>query len=183
MRDRLADSKFRALKLLIISGLLIMVTGCSVINKIRTPGQKEEKKNTAVIATESLSRLDSLAGGTAAIDTLVMYRKSPVSDSSSYIKAGKIESTASLRIEQNGLISGYRVQLASSTNKKDLDRLVERVEREFQVKSYIDNHSGRWSLRVGDCQNRQEAEYLRQQAVNFGFKYAWIVQAKVKERF
>lgn len=178
-----AESGKGVCALILLCSLILNLGGCSFLKQIRAREKTEEKTNTAVIKAETTSRLDSLTGGAVAVDTLVMHILKTASDTLNSFEEAKLEYPASLRIEPGGLVSGYRVQIASSLNKKDLDRLVERVEREFQVKSHIENYSGRWSLRVGDCQNRQEAENLRQQAVNFGFKYAWIVQANVKARF
>ncbi|RMF56722.1 MAG: SPOR domain-containing protein [Calditrichaeota bacterium] len=85
-------------------------------------------------------------------------------------------------VEENQVVDGFRVQILAT---KDIDQAtMEKKQAEFQfledsVAVYIEFDSPMYKVRVGDFQNRDEAERLRQIARKKGYRGAWIVKTKV----
>ena len=93
-----------------------------------------------------------------------------------------IDNTQKTFNEQNRLVDGFRVQLFAT---KDIESAtVAKKEAEFvftddSVKLYIEFDSPYYKLRIGDFQNRDNAEAFREIAREKGYSSSWIVKTKV----
>ena len=130
---------------------------------------------TAPAATEART----VQPGSLPTDTLVLEPENLSTESSAAGLSARQRAPGSVALGAGYTEPGYRVQLASSTVRKDPESLVGRVERELESKSYLEEHEGSWCLRLGNFTDREKAEALRARAVSFGFKYAWVVQTEV----
>ena len=80
------------------------------------------------------------------------------------------------------MVDGFRVQLFAT---KDIESAtVAKKEAEFvftddSVKLYIEFDSPYYKLRIGDFQNRDNAEAFREIAREKGYSSSWIVKTKV----
>ena len=120
--------------------------GCSVIESIlkRTARAKPETE-----VTHARSALDSVWASGAPVDTVFLKHR-PAGPAA--LPAENLErrrAPAALEIGKPELVAGYRVQLASSTNRGELEALVRRVEREFGSTAYLEEHEGFFTLRIG----------------------------------
>ena len=166
----------RGLILLLLLAGNSLFTGCadlkarlSAIRNLRHHWQP------ATAVQEVVSPLDSLWRSALPVDTVVLEER----------PAGTAEQTkynpapAPAEIVSPGKAWGYRVQLASSANKKELEALLARVEREFGTRPVLEELEGRYSLRIGSFRSMEAAETERKRAFSYGYKYAWIVQTQI----
>jgi len=61
----------------------------------------------------------------------------------------------------------------------NLEAIVKRVEREFSTKAFVEEHGGRFVLRIGSFLHLDQAKAERDRAVSYGYKHAWIVQTDI----
>lgn len=158
----------------LIAGLMgLIVTGCAGFRNLGGGGKFEPP----VTGEWIVSRVDSIASSGLLADTIML---GPGEEYANY-PGGRAMLTgpASVEAGYRASVPGYRIQLASSEERREIERLVQRVERELESKTYIERYSGRFCLRVGDFEDRAEAETLRVRAVAYGFRFAWVVQDSV----
>lgn len=74
---------------------------------------------------------------------------------------------------------GYRVQLFSTTDYYAALRARNEALIRFDREIYFDFESPYYKIRMGDFINRQEAEAVKDQARQFGYHEAWVVQTIV----
>jgi len=163
--------------IILVASLLgiYLLEGCAQLQKLKGIKVGKHVETAQVINVSTVSRLNSLTRAQLQVDTLVFMPRKEAEQNVEF-NYYKLKDEAALEVKGLPPLTGFRVQVASSDNRKDLDRLVARVEREFEAKSHIDQYDGKWCLRVGDCRKREDAERMRERAVEFGFKYAWVVQ-------
>ncbi|MCE5271829.1 SPOR domain-containing protein [bacterium] len=169
------ERNLKALTMIAALASIVLAQGCAQLKMLKSMKGKTKAESGPLVSQDKGSAMDSLARAAVPVDTLVLglsKAKSQTADGKYY----NLRDEAAVEEKSLPAVTGFRVQIASSENRKELDRLVTRVEREFETKSHIDQFGGRWCLRIGDCRKRDAAELLRERAVEFGFKYAWVVQ-------
>ncbi len=79
------------------------------------------------------------------------------------------------------LVSGFRVQVFASSYEDNAEGVASEVRSKVPGENvYVDNISGMWKVRVGDCADRSEAESLRSRLSGAGYGDAWIVKDTVR---
>jgi hypothetical protein len=79
-------------------------------------------------------------------------------------------------------VSGFRVQILATSNIETASLTEQEATDRFGRlghNTYLLFEAPLWKLRLGDCATRQEAEQLREQALNFGYSGAFIVKTKI----
>lgn len=90
--------------------------------------------------------------------------------------------------EDTQLISGYRVQILVTTqldSANTVRNLAQSIlsQSNFQSqKVYIIYEPPNYKVRVGDFEKLEEASLMRKFLVENGFKFAWIVNDRIKRR-
>jgi len=80
-------------------------------------------------------------------------------------------------------VQGYRVQIGSFTNIDDANEIKREAMLSFEdVNVYSIFDPPYYKIRVGDFEDRREAESLQEKAVSRGFKDAWIVRTLVEKK-
>jgi hypothetical protein len=125
------------------------------------------------------SLMDSLWQAPLPVDTVILEERSGKSPQSTDNIFENRHGPASAEIGPAAGAMGYRVQLASAEIKKDLETLALGVEREFETKVYLDKFGDRFYLRIGDFLEKSRAQALREKAVSYGYRHAWIVQTPI----
>lgn len=93
-----------------------------------------------------------------------------------------IEDNQEILREENKLIDGFRVQLFAT---KDIESAtIAKKEAEFvftgdSLNIYVEFDSPYYKLRIGDFQERDDAEAFREVAHEKGYPSSWIVKTKV----
>lgn len=85
--------------------------------------------------------------------------------------------------EQQQEVTGYRVQLIATPNYQEADTLFENVKETFgeDVDAYLVYDSPNYKIRLGDFENRIQAEALLNRVKREGYRYAWIVRSSIRE--
>jgi len=151
--------------------------GCSLISKFSHRGASPVLPQQAVPV---VSRVDSLFNSSLPADTLFLTERTGGE------AAGLLPEVAPLRLGPSSamvfgqdIVWGWRVQLASSSDKKVLESIISQVEREFDSPAYLVDLDGYWALRIGAFDNLESASRERDRAVSYGYKAAWIVQTGI----
>ena len=79
-------------------------------------------------------------------------------------------------------ISGFRVQILATNNIETASLVEQEANDRFSGggnKTYLIFEAPLYKIRVGDCVNREDAEALRDQAVQNGYSGAFIVKSKI----
>jgi hypothetical protein len=79
-------------------------------------------------------------------------------------------------------MSGFRVQILATSNIETASLTEQEASDRFDKlgqKTYLLFEAPLYKIRLGDCKTRQEAEQLREQALNFGYSGAFIVKTKI----
>lgn len=163
-------------------GLIIGLfgSGCSALRALKNIRPLERKEAGQPAAVHS--RLDSLWQSSVPADTVVLTprpEKSLIILDEVY-KGAREPGHADLGAEASA--QGYRVQLASAESREELEPLLLKIEREMQRKAYLEFRGDRYTLRIGDFRDLDDAEAERKRAVSYGYKHAWIVQTGVLPR-
>ena len=83
--------------------------------------------------------------------------------------------------ETDTVVDGFRVQVISTQDLNEANRLVMELSSLFRNEVYIIFDSPNYKIRVGNFRSRGNAEKIRQQIVNLGHRAAWIVRTKVRK--
>jgi len=130
-------------------------------------------------ATHVPSVLDSLWQAGLPVDTVILEQRSPEDYVPTDNRAVFRRGPSSVQVGMPAKIRGYRVQLASSESRQDLEAIVQRVEREFSTRAYLEEQGGRYALRIGSFIRLNQAQAERDRAISYGYKHAWIVQTDI----
>ncbi len=76
-------------------------------------------------------------------------------------------------------VPGYRVQIFASNTNDGAEKIASDARFKFTERVYVEYDPPYYKVRIGDYQNRSDAEILREKAKNLGFADAWIVQTEV----
>ncbi len=93
------------------------------------------------------------------------------------------KSTATSREERpNVQISGFRVQLMATKDMQTAELIKREALEKFapdSINVYVEFDSPYYKIRICDCQSREEAERVKQLAIERGYRQAWIVRTRV----
>ncbi len=168
----------KALVLVLLFGILS--SGCAALRSLREIGSW--KKKPAAEPKTVYSRMDSLWNEEMPVDTVLLSKRKEEGMSGYRGIKNKRGGTGYVDLADNLAMPGYRVQLASAESSEELEPMLPKIRREMQTEAYLEFHGDRYTVRIGDFLNKDEAEIEKKRAVSFGYKHAWIVQTKVTPR-
>ena len=90
------------------------------------------------------------------------------------------DSDYSNSINVDGLVKGYRVQVAISENQEDLIDIKDNLEKVIKEKIYIQFELPNHKLRVGNFSSRKKAELYRNKIVRLGYRSAWVIPTLIE---
>ena len=80
-------------------------------------------------------------------------------------------------------ITGYRVQILATKNIETASLFEQEASerfKNFDQKTYLIFEAPLYKIRVGDCKERQQAEELRDKAMQYGYRESFIVKTKIQ---
>ena len=83
-------------------------------------------------------------------------------------------------INVDGLVKGYRVQVAISENQEDLIDIKDNLEKVIKEKIYIQFELPNYKLRVGNFSSRKKAELYRNEIARLGYRSAWVIPTLIE---
>ena len=83
-------------------------------------------------------------------------------------------------INVDGLVKGYRVQVAISENQEDLIDIKDNLEKVIKEKIYIQFELPNYKLWVGNFSSRKKAELYRNKIVRLGYRSAWVIPTLIE---
>ena len=83
-------------------------------------------------------------------------------------------------INLDGLVKGYRVQVAISENQEDLIDIKDNLEKVIKEKIYIQFELPNYKLRVGNFSSRKKAELYRNEIARLGYRSAWVIPTLIE---
>ena len=83
-------------------------------------------------------------------------------------------------INVDGLVKGYRVQVAISENQEDLIDIKDNLVKVIKEKIYIQFELPNYKLRVGNFSSRKKAELYRNKIVRIGYRSAWVIPTLIE---
>ncbi len=90
--------------------------------------------------------------------------------------------TTTQEARPNVLISGFRVQLMATKDMQTAELIKREALEKFapdSINVYVEFDSPYYKIRICDCQSREEAERVKQMAIERGYRQAWIVRTRV----
>ena len=90
------------------------------------------------------------------------------------------DSDYSNSINLDGLVKGYRVQVAISENQEDLIDIKDNLEKVIKEKIYIQFELPNYKLRVGNFSSRKKAELYRNKIVRLGSRSAGVIPTLIE---
>ena len=82
--------------------------------------------------------------------------------------------------EKDTIVDGFRVQVISTQDLNEANRLMMELSSLFGNEVYIIFDSPNYKVRVGNFRSRGNAEKARQRIVDLGHRAAWIIRTKVR---
>ncbi len=76
-------------------------------------------------------------------------------------------------------VYGFRVQIFASSTQKGANKVADDARSLFGGKVYIEHTPPYYKVRVGDCLTKEEAETLKNLAINKGFRGAFVVETMI----
>jgi len=76
-------------------------------------------------------------------------------------------------------IYGFRVQIFASSTQKGASKVADDARSLFGGKVYIEHTPPYYKVRIGDCLTKEEAESLKNLAINKGFRGAFVVETMI----
>jgi len=76
-------------------------------------------------------------------------------------------------------IYGFRVQIFASSTEKNASRVADDARTSFSGKVYIEHVAPYYKVRVGDCLTAEEAQVLKNKALNLGYKGTFVVETMI----
>jgi hypothetical protein len=74
---------------------------------------------------------------------------------------------------------GFRVQIFASSTENNAQRVAEDARSSFQERVYVEYVPPYYKVRVGNCLTENEAQSLKNKALQFGYRGAFIVETMV----
>jgi len=75
----------------------------------------------------------------------------------------------------------FRVQFYATKYPDEARQVADFVESELSEKTYIDFKVPYYWIRVGDCETKEEANFLLAKIKGLGYRESWVVEIKVKQ--
>lgn len=98
-----------------------------------------------------------------------------------------IENSVDKPINENPLVikekTGFRVQILATKNIETASLFEQEASERFNNldhKTYLIFEAPLYKIRVGDCEDRAQAEELRDQAMQYGYRESFIVKSKIQ---
>ena len=82
----------------------------------------------------------------------------------------------------DSIIDGYRIQVTSTNNLDFANSLSIKIKEKFNYETYIIFDSPNYKLRVGNFASRSNAENVRINLINHGYKKSWIIRTKIYKK-
>ena len=82
----------------------------------------------------------------------------------------------------DSIIDGYRIQVTSTNNLDFANSLSIKIKEKFNYETYIIFDSPNYKLRVGNFALRSNAENVRINLINHGYKKSWIIRTKIYKK-
>ncbi len=82
----------------------------------------------------------------------------------------------------NVLVNGFRVQLMATKEMQTAELIKREAMEKFapdSINVYVEFDSPYYKIRICDCKTRDEAERVKQLAIERGYRQAWIVRTRV----
>ncbi len=76
-------------------------------------------------------------------------------------------------------ILGFRIQLFASSTEKNASRVADDTRASFTQNVYIQHIPPYYKVRVGDFLTKEEAQVVKQQAMQMGYRSAFIVETMI----
>ena len=76
-------------------------------------------------------------------------------------------------------VYGYRVQVIAASRESTALKMSEAARLRFDERVYVDYEPPYYKVRVGDCYTKEEAQALRERAVEEGYTDAFIVEIMI----
>ena len=83
-------------------------------------------------------------------------------------------------VETDTVVDGFRVQVISTQDLNEANRLMMELSSLFGNEVYIVFDSPNYKVRVGNFRSRGNAEKARQRIVALGHRAAWIIRTRVR---
>ena len=83
--------------------------------------------------------------------------------------------------ETDTVVDGFRVQVISTQDVNEANRLMMELSSLFGNEVYIIFDSPNYKVRVGNFRSRGNAEKARHRIVDLGHRAAWIIRTKVRK--
>ncbi|MBU4487307.1 MAG: SPOR domain-containing protein [Candidatus Delongbacteria bacterium] len=82
-------------------------------------------------------------------------------------------------LNKRDLIDGYRIKIASTDTEQDALMVEKQVVEAIQEPVYIEFIIDKYMIYTGDCQNKEEANILKEKLISAGFEKVYSVPKKV----
>ncbi len=77
---------------------------------------------------------------------------------------------------------GFRVQIFASSSRENAERIANNAQSSFGDKVYVEPDNNLYKVRVGDFMIRDDAEKLKTQAIQLGFRGSFIVETMINPK-
>jgi len=74
----------------------------------------------------------------------------------------------------------YRVQFFATKYPDEASQVAESVANQLSEKTCIDYKTPYYWVRVGDCETREEADFLLEKIKKLGYNESWVVEVEIK---
>ena len=82
----------------------------------------------------------------------------------------------------DSIMDGYRIQVASTNDLDFANSLSTKIKNKFNYETYIIFDSPNYKLRIGNFASRSNAENVRINLINHGYKKSWIIRTKIYKK-
>jgi hypothetical protein len=165
----------------------LFLGGCALFSVIffgACAGTRESAPEKKPAETGSRPYDESFDPGTLDDDDIVIGPPSSSADNTSQtddqVAAGTQNKTDSDNRSRE--VNGFRVQILATNNIETASLVEQEANDRFSGggnKTYLVFEAPLYKIRIGDCENRADAEALRDQAVQNGYSGAFIVKSKI----
>jgi len=73
----------------------------------------------------------------------------------------------------------YRVQFFATKYPDEASQVAESVADELSEKTYVDYKTPYYWVRLGECETKEEAEFLLEKIKRLGYKESWVVEVEI----
>lgn len=113
-------------------------------------------------------------------DDIVIFPEDKTEESERAEKSKIEEVPSALEGSEVEMVQGFRVQLlATGDEAQAMEARKDAIFKFPEADVYLELEGSLYKLRIGDCRTKKEAEALREEAIQSGFRDAWIVPSKV----